>query len=219
MDQVVTLLGNDDLREFMKCPDITKRLVVTPLLDDSQIGEASIDLRLGTDFLFLKRTAHAGVDPGSTDIQRQANEIVERETVPFGQPLWLHPRQFVLGATLEFIRLPASLGAYVLGRSSWGRIGLIVATAVMVQPGFTGSLTLELVNEGESPIALYPGARIAQLAVHSLAQPTTLAYGSSGSKYVAPTEPQASRLDKEQQEIERIRRLGWALINGEGTPP
>ncbi len=125
--------------------------------------------------------------------------------------MWLHPDQFVLGATLEFIRLPATVGAYVLGRSSWGRIGLIVATAVMIQPGFTGAVTLELVNEGESPIALYPGSRIAQLAVHTLDHATEHGYDAGDPKYFAPTGPQISRLSKERAEIDAIRETGARL--------
>ena len=69
--------------------------------------------------------------------------MYQRLVVPFGERLWLHLRQFALGSTLGLIRLPRTLGAYVLGRSSWGGLRLLVATAVMVQPGFAGSLTLE----------------------------------------------------------------------------
>jgi dCTP deaminase len=103
------------------------------------------------------------------------------------------------------------MGAYVLGRSSWGRVGLIVATAVMVQPGYRGSLTLELVNEGESPMALYPGVRIAQLAVHTLADETHHTDALSGGRYFGATDPLAARLEKERREIERLQRLGERL--------
>jgi dCTP deaminase len=188
-----------------------ERLVVTPLLEASQIGEASIDLRLGTEFLILRRTRYAGVDPASRTVDIQAREIVDRHVVPLGRPLWLHPDQFVLGATLEFVRLPSYVGAYVLGRSSWGRIGLIVATAVMIQPGFTGAITLELVNEGESPIALYPGSRIAQLAVHELDASTEHGYDVGDPKYFAPIGPQVSQLSREAGEIGSVRRTGLSL--------
>ena len=101
--------------------------------------------------------------------------------------------------------MPPDLGAYVVGRSSWGRIGLIVATAIMVQPGYAGTLTLELVNEGEAPIRLYPGLRIAQLAVHELSTETE-PYARKGAKYLAPTGPQVSRLHG--------RRRNCAASNG-----
>lgn len=108
----------------------------------------------------------------------------------------MHPQQFVLGATCEFLRLPSHLGAYVLGRSSWGRLGLLVATAVMIQPGFSGCITLELVNAGDSPIRLFPGLKVAQLAVHSTAGSTAHAYSDTGGSYRSPTGPQAGRLTK-----------------------
>jgi dCTP deaminase len=124
--------------------------------------------------------------------------------------MWLHPGHFVLAATLEYLRLPNDLGAYVVGRSSWGRVGLVVATAMMAHPGFTGCLTLELVNEGDSPICLVPGVKIAQLAFHQLTEPTDHAYGDD-DKYVAPIGPEASRLAKEQSSIQRLEELAAAI--------
>jgi dCTP deaminase len=88
--------------------------------------------------------------------------------VPFGDAFILHPRNFVLGGTLEWIRLPADLAGYVIGRSSWGRHGLIIATATGVHPGFTGCLTLELTNVGEIPITVKPGTAICQLFLHEV---------------------------------------------------
>jgi dCTP deaminase len=205
----VTLLHHEALLEVLNEEvDFGKRLVVAPLLDEEQVGEASIDLRLGTDFLLLRRTVQPGVDVGDPHLHAQLEGLYERVAVPLGEGLWLHPQQFVLGSTLEFLRLPPTLGAYILGRSSWGRVGLLVATAVVVQPGFAGALTLELVNAGDSPIKLYPGLKIAQLTVHSLTDKTTFAKKPT---YSAPTRPQAARLGKDQAELEKIRKLGKAL--------
>lgn len=206
----MTLLCGESLTEAVNTKDLDQRLAVVPLLEPDQVGPASIDLRLGTEFLVLRRTAYPGVDPG-TEGEFHPDEIVDRVTIRFGEPLWLHPGQFVLGATLEYLRLPRTMGAYVLGRSSWGRVGLIVATAVMVQPGYGGSLTLELVNEGESPLALYAGVRIAQLAVHLLDDETRHANAMSGGRYFGATSPVAARLEKERSEIERLARLGGVL--------
>lgn len=205
----MTLLQHEALQEALRKKDFDKRLVVTPILDDDQIGEASIDLRLGTEFLLLRRTLQPGVDVGDENFQAQVDDLYERIVVPLGKGLWLHPQQFVLGGTFEFIRLPPRLGAYVLGRSSWGRLGLLVATAVMVQPGFAGSLTLELVNEGDSPIQLYPGLTIAQLAVHSLRSKT--AFAKQEPTYRAPTGPQPARLMNERLALEKISKLGESL--------
>ncbi len=118
--------------------------------------------------------------------------------VPIGKPLWLHPGQFVLGATLEYLRFPDDLAADVVGRSSWGRLGLLVATAVLVQPGYRGTLTLELVNHGDGPIALYPGSRIAQLVVSPVLEPSEDSYAG---KYAGSTGPEVSHIAKEQGEI------------------
>jgi dCTP deaminase len=204
----MTLLSREWLAARVSEPDLSRRLVVTPLLDRRQIGPGSIDLRLGTEFLVLRRVRGAGLDPGDeTSIEKGSHEHVD---VQFGDALWLHPQQFILGSTLEFLRMPADLGAYVVGRSSWGRVGLVVATAIMVQPGFAGTLTLELVNEGDAPIRLYPGLRIAQLTVHQLSA-ATRAYTRPGAKYLAPTGPQASRAAWENAEVRRLRRIGRRL--------
>lgn len=207
----MTLLGHEDLKRAMD-RDLESRLVVTPLLDKAQIGPASVDLRLGTEFLVMRRTHGAVLDPGE-DPEGAGSAVHEEVRVPLGRSLWLHPQHFVLGATLEFIRLPPDLGAYVLGRSSWGRVGLLVATAVMVQPGYGGSLTLELVNEGDAPIRLYPGLRVAQLAVHTLATPTKHLYARPGAKYLAPTGPQPSRAAWDKEEIEQLQAVGERLLS------
>jgi dCTP deaminase len=91
--------------------------------------------------------------------------------VPLGDAVTIHPHQFILGVTLEYIRLPSDLMAYVVGRSSFGRLGLIIATAIGVHPHFFGALTLELRNLGEAPVRLYPGQTIAQLFFHELKPP------------------------------------------------
>jgi dCTP deaminase len=204
----MTLLGREDLEAAMAA-ELDQRLVVTPLLDQGQVGRGAIDLRLGTEFLLLRRIDRAGLNPAG-DRQESLDAMHERVVVPFGGEFWLHPRHFVLAATLEFLRLPDNLAAYVVGRSSWGRLGLIVATAVMVHPGFRGCLTLELVNEGDSPIRLSPGTPIAQLAVHRLETPAPRRLGEE-DKYAAPVRPQASRLSREQEKFNKLEAVETAL--------
>jgi dCTP deaminase len=208
----MTLLEDRALRELVFADSLEKRLVVMPLLEaEEQIGPASIDVRLGTHFQYFERVGNAGVDPGQ-ELEKLVEESQRSVSIEFGQPLWLHPGQFVLGATLEFLRLPPTVGAYVVGRSSWGRLGLLVATAIMLQPGWGGNLTLELVNHGESPIALYAGSRIAQLAVHSLKDASEQPYNG---KYMGPTGPWASRLGSERESIERLKETAERL-RGDG---
>jgi dCTP deaminase len=94
--------------------------------------------------------------------------ITSKNYVPFGKRFILHPRSFVLAATLEWLRVPRHYAGVLTGKSSWGRRGLVIETAPGVHPGFTGCLTLELANVGEIPIALMPGTKICQLFLHRL---------------------------------------------------
>ena len=142
--------------------------VITPIPDLeklSYMGSASIDLRLGTWFLAPKR---GEVPCLRIEDESSQHRLMREFYVPFGGAYFLHPRSFVLGITLEWIRLPKDLACYLIGRSSWGRRGLIIATATGVHPGFKGCLTLELANVGEVPIEIIPGMRICQLCIHEV---------------------------------------------------
>lgn len=157
-------------------------LAITPVLNwDSQAkpGTAAIDVRLGQKFRIMRRGRIAALDhlrpmkPGAND---RASEVVH---VSIGEYLVLHPRQFVVGETLEWIRLPRGVAANVSGRSSWGRAGLIIATATGVHPGFAGILALEITNLGEVPLRLYPGAMIAQLFLQEVTHLASEKLGAS----------------------------------------
>ena len=132
-------------------------------------GAASIDLRLGCWFVSLRKARIPVLDiSGEAGGYPSEAKLSKTHYVPFGKDFILHPRDFVLGITLEWIRLPTDLSGYVIGRSSWGRRGLIIATATGVHPGFTGCLTLELSNVGEIPVAIRPGTAICQLFLHEV---------------------------------------------------
>lgn len=148
------------------------RLVIVPLNKDDleKSNSTSVDLRLGTRFLSTKHSRSTVLDiedDENRDINKQ-KRLMESHYVPFGNKFILHPRDFVLGATMEWIKLPPNLSGYVQGRSSWGRRGLVIATAVGVHSGFSGCLTLELTNLGEVPIVIYPGMTICQLFIHEV---------------------------------------------------
>jgi dCTP deaminase len=145
---------------FAPCPD---------LVELETAGAASVDLRLGTWFVTTKISRHSLLDVyKAREEQPSELNIMDRHYVRFGDRFILHPRSFVLAATLEWIRLPRDLAGYVTGRSSWGRRGLVIETAPGVHPGFTGCLTLELANVGEIPIAIMPGTTICQLFLHRI---------------------------------------------------
>ncbi len=186
---------------------LRERLVITPLLDPEQVKGASVDVRLGTEFILMKRSARGPIDPMT--MSAGAPDYQERARVPVGSKMILHPNQLVLGVTLEFIQVPQDLMAYVIGRSSWGRLGLMVATAVMVSPGYRGSLTLELANLADTPVYLYPGTRVAQLVFHQV-EGYSQAYADSGGKYTGPVGPEFSKLslDRDWQAIRMMGRRG-----------
>jgi dCTP deaminase len=212
------LLQREALLEAMQEPDLSKRLVVTPILDAArQIGAGSIDLRLGSGFIEVRRRGAYVIDPFDPSPVSDAL-TQERYAIPIGESFFLHPGQFLLGASFEFVRLPAHIGGQVLGRSSWGRLGLIVATAVTVQPGYGGSLTLEIQNLGSVPIKLFPGLRVAQLMLWETKAPTGTPY-AQGAKYGAPLGPENSRIGWERAEVDRLRSIGKSLRGANRNPP
>jgi len=163
-DRVASLLERGD-----DPPDDPLVIVPRPRISDQ--GAAAIDLRLGTWFLTPRRSSMEALrvlERGDQDEQFGDREsaVTKRHYVPFGRNFVLHPRSFVLAATLEWLRLPADLAGFIHGKSSWGRRGLIIATALGVHPGFTGCLTLELTNLGEVPIQIRPGLPVCQLFIH-----------------------------------------------------
>ena len=205
----MSVLGRSELLERLRA-DLPNRLVVTPLLDERQLGPASIDLRLGTDFLVLRRTERAGFDP--REVEPDAPRLHDRFVVPLGDGLWLHPGQFLLGSTLEFVRLPPDLAGFLTGRSSWARLGLIVETAGLVQPNYSGTLTYELANAGDSPIRLYPGLRVSQLAVHPvMGEASVEGIAQYESKYRSAVGPEASRLAWDDDELAKVLGVGRSL--------
>lgn len=201
------LLQREDLLASLSDNDLSKRLVVTPLLDPArQIGEGAVDLRLGSEFKEVRRRDAHLFDPFADPEPMDEQDTYE---VPIGESLILHPGQFLLGASFEFLRMPAHIGGQVLGRSSWGRLGLIVATAVTVHPGFRGCLTLEIQNLGSAPIKLVPGVRIAQLMCWLTSTPAELHEGVEPF-YAAPLGPAVRRLVS-PGEMELLQKVGRSL--------
>jgi dCTP deaminase len=169
------------------------RLVVDPW-DESLVQPASVDLRLGDSFRVFHNHRVTAID-----LRDPPTNLTEEVVVRAGDPFAIHPGEFVLGRTLEYVEIPDDVVARIEGKSSLGRLGLIVhATAGFVDPGFRGTLTLEITNLTRVPIKLYAGLPIAQLSFMALDAPAEHPYGSEalGSHYqgqVAATESRYMR--------------------------
>jgi dCTP deaminase len=168
------------------------RVRVEPF-DDSMVQPASIDLRLGSSF----RVFH-NHRIGAIDLADPPRNLTEHVEIGEGESFVIHPGEFVLGRTQEHVELPDDIVARIEGKSSLGRLGLIVhATAGFVDPGFKGTLTLEITNLTRVPIILWPGKPIAQLSFMALDQPAQRPYGHPdlGSHYHGQVEATESRYE------------------------
>ena len=183
---VMTVLSDRSIRE-----ELAKgRIVIDPLADDA-IQPASVDLHLDRVFRIFRVTRRPYVD-----VREPTDDLTERVVVADDEPFVVQPGTFVLAGTIETIVLPDDIVARVDGKSSLGRLGLLVhATAGYVDPGWSGKLTLELSNQSQMPIALYYCMKIAQLSFYRLSTPVERPYGSPGlgSKYQGQREPTPSR--------------------------
>ncbi len=166
------------------------RVSIDPF-DDALVQPCSVDVRCDPRF----RVFHPGRYP-YIDVKEPMPDLTELVEIADGRAFILHPGEFVLGATLERLRLPNDLVARLDGKSSLGRLGLQVhSTAGLADPGFEGQITLELSNVASLPITIYPGMRIAQLVFERLSTAADQPYGSSsiGSKYQGQQGPTPSQ--------------------------
>ncbi len=161
----------------------------------SQIWPASIDFRLGNTFKYYKRDNLTLIDPKES-VEAKHFEVV---TLKEGETFILHPRQFVLAVSLERIKVPYDLVARCEGRSSLGRLGLVIhSTAGYIDPWFEGTITLEMTNINEVPIALHPGMRIGQFAFELVHGTVEIPYDQrKGSKYMGQSLPQESKINQD----------------------
>jgi len=166
------------------------RLVIAPLGEDA-LQPASLDIRLDRAFRVFRHHRRAYID-----VREAVDDLTAVEEIVDDEAFVLHPGEFVLGSTLERVQLGNDIVARVEGKSSLGRLGLLVhATAGYVDPGWDGHLTMELSNVSNLPIRLYYGMKIGQLSFAELTTQADRPYGSPGlrSKYQGQTGPTASR--------------------------
>lgn len=204
------ILSETSIKERLRSRKPGERLVITPLLEESQIGGVSVDLRLGTWFVAQTKSQVPSINPGAQEDVSRRRLMYQETFVPFGSQFILHPDQFVLGSTLEYFGLPDDVFGSVEGRSSWGRLGLIVATATGINPGYRGVITLELRNIGEVPIHLWPGWWVAQILFQSVEPPTE---ATSTGRYGGSVKPVPSNLGPDQ-DMAVLRRIGQPLSSG-----
>jgi dCTP deaminase len=166
-----------------------RRVVVEPY-DEADLQPSSIDLHLDRSFRVFRNNRY-----GFIDVRTPQPDLTELLTIADDEPFMLHPGEFVLGQTLEWVELSDDLVARLEGKSSLGRLGLLIhSTAGYVDPGWKGKLTLELSNVAKLPIALYFGMKIGQISFFEMSTPVDRPYGSAGlgSKYQGQSEPTAS---------------------------
>ena len=186
---IIKLIEDKNAVEVEKGPSVNKNL---------QLGPSSLDLRLGYQFGVLKTRKVKAID---TQSMKDYSDIKESKTATPEEGMVVHPGEFLLGTTLEKLKIPSNLVARIEGRSSYARLGLIPhAAAGFVDPGFEGQITLEIQNLGNVPITIYPEDRICQVVFETMTTEAENPYGDkTDSKYMDQEGATGSRLDQENR--------------------
>jgi dCTP deaminase len=188
----MAVLSDRDLKKLL-----AQGKLVLGGVPSEQINPSSIDLRLGNKFRIFKHSEITHIDP-SQKIPENLTELIEKSD---GEPFIIHPGEFILGMTKECVSVPPDLTARLDGKSSWGRLGIVIhSTAGTVDPGFEGNLALEITNISQVPVCLRPGARIAKITFEQLTSESELPYNKrKDSKYAHQSEPRVSKLHEESK--------------------
>jgi dCTP deaminase len=178
------ILSDRDIREQIG----SGRITIDPF-DAACVQPSSVDLHVDDQFRVFANSRYPFID-----VRQEMPDLTELVEVKPDEAFILHPGEFVLGSTLERVRIPDDLVARLEGKSSLGRLGLLIhSTAGYVDPGWDGYLTLELSNVANLPITLYPGMKIGQISFFQLTSPAETPYGRAGNKYQGQRGPTASR--------------------------
>ena len=187
------VLSDRDLKKAFK----SGRIKITPAPDlQTQLGSCSIDLQLGNTFLIFEHSKYPFIDPMRPEKEGSTRTI----TVKNGEAFIVQPGDFVLASTYEHIEIPDDLVGRLEGRSSIGRLGIVIhSTAALFNPGFRGKGVLELGNMGRMPVALYPGMRICSMTFEELSSPAESPYHQKkGAKYSGQKGPGESKIHEEK---------------------
>jgi len=180
------ILSDRSIREAIAA----KRIVIDPL-DESCLQPSSIDVKVSNLFRVFRNHTAAVID-----VKKDLTDLTELVEITADEAFMLHPGEFVLGSTLERVAIANDLVARVEGKSSLGRLGLLIhSTAGFIDAGFDGHITLELSNVANLPITIYPGMKIGQVSFMTMTTPAEKPYGSGarGSKYQGQRGPTPSR--------------------------
>ncbi|MBI1896633.1 MAG: dCTP deaminase [Acidobacteria bacterium] len=190
------VLSDVDIKRYIE----EGKIRIHPALPPEQFGSCSVDFRLGREFNVFEHSRHAYIDLKS---KTGLEGIMRPVLVEPGEPFILQPREFVLAITEEALELADDVLGRLEGRSSLGRIGIIVhGTAGLFDPGWRGKATLELSNLSRMAVALYPGMRICSFTFEQVSTPVSMPYHKKPrGKYAGQMQPLASRLDHEVEEL------------------
>jgi dCTP deaminase len=192
------VLSDGDIRAELSAG----RIVIDPYVPEA-VQPSSVDLHLDNRFRVFRNSRYPYID-----VREEQPELTELVEIRDDEPFILHPGEFVLGSTLERVALPNDIVARLDGKSSLGRLGLLIhSTAGFVDPGWEGNLTLELSNVANLPITLYDGMKIGQISFQRMSSAVETAYGDAklGSRYRGQRDPTASLYHRDF-ERGRIRR-------------
>ena len=208
----MAVLSDRDIRAALEAG----RVRIDPY-DPSCLQPSSVDLHLDRHFRVFRNNRYPFID-----VRRPQPDLTELLSVEDDEPFILHPGEFVLGQTIEWVELPDDLVARLEGKSSLGRLGLLIhSTAGYVDPGWKGTLTLELSNVANLPITLYHGMKIGQVSFERMSSPVERPYGSPalGSKYQGQRSPTASEFYRDFQKAgAHASRKTIAGDGGRGAP-
>jgi len=180
------ILSDRSIREAIK----SGRIIVEPF-DEACLQPSSIDVKVSNLFRVFRNHSAAVID-----VKKDLTDLTELVEIDASEAFMLHPGEFVLGSTLERVAVADDLVARVEGKSSLGRLGLLIhSTAGFIDAGFDGHITLELSNVANLPITIYPGMKIGQVSFMTMTTPADKPYGSGarGSKYQGQRGPTPSR--------------------------
>lgn len=199
------LLTHDEILKLISDANPSS-LFLDPLLAEDQVGSVTVDLRLGYDFLVSILTRKPAIEPCPWDDEKKRgiHSYFQETRRRIGERFVLYPHQVVLSTSIEFLSLPNNIFAEVSIRSSYSRLGVSISTTL--QPGWKGTVPLELFNHGNSPVEMVVGSRVCQARFYQIDQEVEYVIPGSVRKYFGATRPAISRADKDK-ELELLTRI------------